>query len=79
MSEKIIPSTEFPSPSLEEVFRTVLEILNANIRDDMLYPSFSSPIEIEEPCTSCGSNFITELFAEGVFACLECGTLLNGQ
>ncbi|RMG20176.1 MAG: hypothetical protein D6732_28980 [Methanobacteriota archaeon] len=79
MKEKIMSETQQFSPSFEEVLKTVLEILEMNLEENGIHPCFSSPIEVDDPCKNCGNNFITELYALGAFACLECGRLLESQ
>lgn len=75
MKEKVLPLSS--SPSLEEVLKAALEMLEANTEAGTSYPCFSSPIEVETPCNKCKSTFVTEIYATGSFACLECGISLQ--
>ncbi len=65
-------------PDIETVLKTALDILSSIEDNDIGYveinsrPAFSSPIEIEKACENCGSNFITEIYRDGVFRCFEC-------
>ncbi len=70
--------TSKQNPTIYEILSFALQVVDQyeNIRHyRKVNPqaSFSAPIEVDIPCIQCDSPFVTEIFDDGIFVCLECG------